>query len=71
MKIYWLRKALYDLDKEAAYIAAENPRAAREIAMRISQAAGQLQNYPELGRPGRFEGTRELIVVGTRYLIPY
>ena len=26
---------------------------------------------PGLGRPGRVPGTRELIVSGTRYIVPY
>lgn len=34
-------------------------------------AVAQLQSHPEMGRPGRVVGTRELIVSGTPYIIPY
>jgi len=71
MKIYWLHKALHDLDSEADYIAAKNPQAAQRIVMRIAQAIGKLQYNYELGRVGRITGTRELIVAKTRYIIPY
>ena len=30
-----------------------------------------LATHPALGRPGRVPGTRELVVSGTPYLIPY
>jgi plasmid stabilization system protein ParE len=33
--------------------------------------ANLLRDQPGLGRPGRIRGTRELIVPGTPYLIPY
>jgi toxin ParE1/3/4 len=30
-----------------------------------------LQSHPEMGRPGRLPGTRELVVPDTPYIIPY
>lgn len=35
MEVAWLRKALLNLDEEAAYIAQDNPQAARQVVMRI------------------------------------
>lgn len=71
MRIRWLRTALCNLDEEAAYIAAEDPAAARLIVGRVLAAVDQLADQPGLGRPGRVPGTRELVVLKTRYLVPY
>lgn len=71
MRIRWLRTALRNLDEEAAYIAAEDPAAARLIVGRVLAAVDQLADQPGLGRPGRVPGTRELVVLKTRYLVPY
>jgi len=71
MRIRWLRTALRNLDEEAAYIAAEDPAAARLVVGRVLAAVGQLADQPGLGRPGRVPGTRELVVLETRYLVPY
>ena len=71
MEIAWLRRALLNLDEEAAYIAQDNPQAAQLVVMRIVQAIGLLRHQPGLGRPGRVPGTRELPVSNTHYLIPY
>lgn len=71
LEVAWLRKALRNLDEEAAYIARDNPLAAQQVVARIMHAAGVLARHPGLGRPGRVHGTRELPVPKTRYLIPY
>lgn len=71
MRIRWLRTALRNLDEEAAYIAAEDPAAARLVVGRVLAAVDQLADQPGLGRPGRVPGTRELVVPKARYLVPY
>lgn len=71
MHLKWLRTALRNLDDEAAYIAADNPQAAREVVERVLQAVAMLAEQPHLGRPGRVPGTRERVVLKTRYLVPY
>jgi plasmid stabilization system protein ParE len=71
MQIKWLRTALRNLDEEIAFIAAEDPQAARHTASRILEAIALLETQPGLGRPGRVPGTRELVVLDSRYLIPY
>ena len=40
-------------------------------ATRILTALDLLQIHPEIGRPGRILRTRELVVPGTPYVIPY
>ena len=71
MRIKWLRKALRNLDEEATYIAADNLTAARLVVRRVFEAVEQLAQQPNIGRPGRVPGTRELIVRNTRYIVPY
>jgi plasmid stabilization system protein ParE len=71
MQIKWLRTALRNLDEEIAFIATEDPQAARRTASRILEAVALLETQPGLGRPGRVPGTRELVVLDSRYLIPY
>ena len=70
-EVVWLRKALANLDEEAAYIAQDNPQVALQVVARIVQALELLKHQPGLGRPGRVPGTRELPVAKTHYLIPY
>jgi plasmid stabilization system protein ParE len=71
MRLRWLRTALRNLDEEAAYIAADDPAAARLVVARVLEAVTQLADQPGLGRPGRVPGTRELVVARTRYVVPY
>ncbi|ROH88371.1 type II toxin-antitoxin system RelE/ParE family toxin [Pseudomethylobacillus aquaticus] len=71
MQVKWLRAALNNLDEIAAYIALENPQAAAMVVARIMSAVQQLKTLPASGRPGRVLGTRELLVTGLPYLLPY
>lgn len=71
MKLRWLRTALRNLDDEAAYIATDDPAAARLVVKRVLDAVALLADQPGIGRPGRVPGTRELVVPKTRYLVPY
>jgi len=71
MKAVWTRAAVRDLQNARDYIARENPEAARETALKIVDAAERISQFPEIGRAGRVNGTREFVVSGTSYLIIY
>ena len=71
MRVKWLRTALKNLDDEAEYISRDSPTAAARVVTEIVKAVEPLTRYPALGRPGRIAGTRELVVSGTPYIIPY
>ena len=71
MKIVWTEPARQDLREIFEYIAEENPRAARALLAEIKERVTVLQNNHQLGRKGRVEGTRELVLTGTHYLLPY
>ena len=71
MHVRWLKRALKNLDEEAEYIARDDPKAAERIVEHIATTVDRLIAHPALGRPGRVPGTRELIVSGTSYIVPY
>jgi toxin ParE1/3/4 len=71
VRVRWLRSALLNLNAEAKYIARDKPAAAARVVSTISKAVDRLRRHPSLGRPGRVPGTRELIVPGTPYIVPY
>jgi toxin ParE1/3/4 len=71
MRLRWLRNALRNLDDEATYIAEDDAGAARLVVKRVLDAVALLPEQPGIGRPGRVPGTRELVVLKTRYIVPY
>ena len=71
MRVRWLRRALRNLDEEAEYIARDNPQASARIVERIAASVDRLGKHPASGRIGRVPGTRELVITGTPYIIPY
>jgi toxin ParE1/3/4 len=71
VQVRWLRRALKDLDEAAEYVARDNPEAAAQLVERVVTSAEKLVAHPAAGRPGRVPGTRELVVSGTKYLVPY
>jgi toxin ParE1/3/4 len=71
MPLVWAPRALRQLEHAFAHIAEENPAAAWRIYDRITSRADELIDFPELGPPGREDDTRELVVLGTHYIIVY
>ena len=71
MQISWTPAALFDLESARRYIAADNPQAVDRQVGRILAAIDNLKVFPELGRPGRRVGTRELLIGRTPYLVAY
>ena len=71
MRIVWTEPARQDLRDIFEYIAEANPKAARTLLSEIKTRVGVLIDQPQLGREGRVEGTRELVLTGTQYILPY
>lgn len=71
MTIAWSPRAIEHLAHLRAYIARDNPKAANRIAGTLLEAVERLAEMPNLGRAGRVAGTRELVVPGTPFVIPY
>lgn len=71
MRVVWSRRALRHLQALREYIAQDNPASAQRVAQRVLDGVAFLESQPQMGRPGRMVGTRELVVPGTPYVIPY
>lgn len=69
--IKWLRKALKSLEKAYDYIAREDAGAAIGVVLKIQVATEQLAEFPEMGRAGRVERTRELVISNSQYIVIY
>ena len=70
MRLAWTRLALNDRQAIRSYIALDNPMAALALDELFAEKAGRLADHPGLGRPGRVNSTREL-VVHQHYLMIY
>lgn len=71
MRLKWSVFAQADRDAIFDYIEADSPQAAITVDDRIRQQIETLAHFPESGRPGRIDGTRELVVLHTPYIVAY
>ena len=71
MRIRWFRQALLDLDQIETYIAEDSPAIAVDVIIKRIKAVSLLGAQQGIGRTGRVPGTKELIVPGLPYIIPY
>ena len=69
-KLEWLALARADLLAIVGYISDDNPDAAQRVKDDIEAKVLKLLDFPKIGRTGRIEGTREL-VVWANYIIVY
>jgi toxin ParE1/3/4 len=69
--VVWSPRAIGHLAHFRAFITHDNPSAAGRVAAALLETVERLAEYPNLGRPGRVAGTRELVIAGTAYVIPY
>lgn len=71
VRLAFTRLAELDLDELILHIGEDDPVAAAKVAARILDRIRLLREQPEIGRPGRRPGTRELVVEGTRHIVAY
>ena len=69
--VVWSPRAISHLTDLRSYIERDHPDAAARTATTLLSAVERLARLPNVGRPGRLAGTRELVVPGTPYVIPY
>ena len=71
MIIKWLDDAIDDLQALRQYISHDKPSVANRIARRIIHSVSMLSEQSEIGRSGRVSGSRELVISGTPFIVPY
>ena len=71
MRIVWAQFAIEDRSQIFEYISQENPIAAIDCDKEIGKQVDSLIRFPEIGRTGRVEGTRELVISGTPFIAAY
>jgi toxin ParE1/3/4 len=71
MQLEWSQFAQSDREAIFDYIEADSPQAAITVDDRIRQQIEELMKFPKIGRPGRINGTRELIIQRTPYIAVY
>jgi addiction module RelE/StbE family toxin len=71
MRVRWTTDAADDLERICDYIAETNPAAARRAARTIVDGFASLETFPQRGRPGRVDGTREFVFVPLPWIAVY
>jgi plasmid stabilization system protein ParE len=70
MRVTWAPEARRQIHEIWHYIALDDPRAADRMLTRLVTAVERLIHFAHLGKPGR-EGSRELVVAGTHFVVIY
>lgn len=71
LSLRWSRFSIADRLAIFDYLDGLNPQAASANDLAIEKQIERLRRFPMLGKPGRIEGTRELMIKGTPYLVAY
>ena len=69
--IEWLPVASTNRFEQLDYIAQDNPLAAISQDEEIEHQVDMLMQHPQMGRPGRKKGTRELVISRTPFVVVY
>lgn len=71
MKLRWLVVADDELVRIVQEIAQHNPQAADVLEHRVHKFVQHLTDFPDAGRSGRVNGTRELVISDYPYIVVY
>ncbi len=71
MRLFWSADAVADRTGILDWYSAENPAVALATDAALSRHAKRLRRFPQLGRPGRVEGTREAPLPRTPFILVY
>ena len=71
MTVRWSPEAAADFAAIVEYIHKQNPAAAERVAHTIYEGIASLASFPRQGRPGRTQGTRELVFSPLPFIAVY
>jgi addiction module RelE/StbE family toxin len=71
MKLRYTPRARLDLTEIHNHIAQENPQVAKRVVSMIRKESEKLLLNPGMGRSGRVEGTRELVIGRYPFIVAY
>ena len=71
MQLRWTEEAADDLERIADYLLLHAPDRAQDLIGRVYDAPTALLTFPNRGRPGKKEGTRELVLAPLPYIVVY
>jgi toxin ParE1/3/4 len=71
MQVRWTSAAADDLENIANYLFEKTPENAPRLIREIYAAPSTLKDFPNRGRAGKKEGTRELVMPSLPYVIVY
>jgi len=70
-ELRWTFAAAEDLHQIADYLFEKTPSTASELIRRIYKAPSTLKEFPNRGRIGKKQGTRELLIPSLPYIVIY
>jgi toxin ParE1/3/4 len=71
MDLRWSADAAADLERIADYLFEQTPGHAERLVRALYEAPATLLTFPHRGRPGKKEGTRELVLASLPYVVVY
>lgn len=71
MMIVWARPAKNSFLDHLGFLQDRSPKAAVNVSQAIMKQIKKLEQNPHMGRPGRWEDTRELVITKYPYIVAY
>jgi toxin ParE1/3/4 len=71
MHLRWTEEAASDLERIADYLFENASGQANRMIRGLYEAPEKLLTFPGLGRPGKKEGTRELVISSLPYTVTH
>lgn len=71
MKIIWRKRAERAYLEQIAYVRERHRKAAERLQAAVDHRLALLGRHPEMGRPSRRQGVRELVISDTPYVAVY